>query len=172
MFNKQNWITTLTAAGMTTALSLGVFWSTGLIAKDKPAGVTPKIAQPTLNACGGKFNLTTDKANYATDESPVLTFTATNPTDKPIRDTITVAIQSISPSARLSRRITLPKLLWTHPQSVVLKAGETKTFTLKPGIKLPAKQIVTLSMQSKFEHDKLVQASRLVPKRLAQVKTK
>ena len=165
MFSKQNILTTLSAAGITTVLSAGIIFTGNLIAEDKPTGITPKIAQPTLEAEGGKFTLKLDKVAYGKNDSPVLTFTATNPTQKPIHDTITVRISSVSLGSKVSRRPTMPTSLWNHPQSVALKAGETKTFTFKPDVKWPEKKIITISMQSKTQHDKFVQASRLAPRR-------
>ncbi len=140
--------TTLASAGLTVALTTGLFMATGANAKDDANKITPRIAVPTLNVGGGQFTVKTDLAHYDQTQEPVLTLKAHNPTNQAIEQTVNVTVTSTPAGAAVSRRMVLPKSHWTHAQKVALGPGETKTFELKTGIKLPTGRLVNVMMSN------------------------
>ena len=146
MPNRKNLFTVAASAGMTVALTLGLFWTDGLNAKEDPNKITPKIVNPELNVQGATFSIKADQAHYDKTQEPVLTLKAHNPTDQAVEQEVTVFIQSTSAGARLSRRMVIPQSHWKHTQKVALKPGETKTFELKTGIQLPTGRVVNVAL--------------------------
>ena len=70
------------------------------------------------------------------DFKPQLTLVARNTTDHAIEIRPKVTLQSRSLADRLSRVPTTPSELWQYEQPALIAAGETRTFTLSPDVRL------------------------------------
>lgn len=146
----QDMLAVLAAAAATMAFTLVTFGPERVGATDQPEAVTPTIVRPKLTVEGCVFTLKTDQPAYAPDETPTLLITAVNPTDRAVETAVWVNISASSPASRISRVMVLPKPLWSSEKCVVsLKPGETKTVTLATDAKLPAGQMISITLSDK-----------------------
>lgn len=139
----------LGVAAATTAFTVVLLGPGQLGAADKPQGIKPRIAQPTLTTQGCVFALKTDKAAYKPGEMPVLHVEATNPTDQPVETAVWVSMSAASPPSLVARTLTPPKPFWTGKCVVKLEPGKTKTVTLPTDVKLPDGARISITISDK-----------------------
>ena len=139
----------LGVAGATMAFTLVAFgpWNCGV--SDDAKGIKPTIVQPKFASQGCEFTVKTGKPEYKPGESPVVDVTAVNPTGKAVEATVWVSVMTTTVRDLLSRTLTAPRPAWSKSWCVSLQPGETKTTQLATGIKLAAKQSVTISIGDK-----------------------
>ena len=142
-------LSVLAVAAATAAITLAVLLPGQVTAIDATEAVQPTIAKPTLTSLGCTFSIATIEEAVKAGDTPTLKLTATNPTDQPVEATITATMTSKAPMSRMSRMMPLPRSLWNRECTIGLKAGETKTLTLSPDVKLPAGQVVSVHLSDK-----------------------
>ena len=157
----------LFVAAATAAITLAVLLPGHVTAIDATEAVQPTIARPTLTSAGCTFSIASLKEFILAGDRPTLELTATNPTDGPVEATVSVNMTSMAPMSPMSRMMPMPRTLWKRECTVGLKAGETKTLTLKPGVTLPAGQIVSVQLTDKKKAVALTLLKAPAPKLLA-----
>ncbi|HUT12804.1 MAG TPA: hypothetical protein VMY42_20070 [Thermoguttaceae bacterium] len=115
-------------------------------AVDEAQGIQPRIAQPKLTIEGCEITLKTDKPVYQPGETVTVQIEATNPTDQPVETSVWVTLSATEPASEFSRKLVMPRPLWSGECKVVLAPGETKTFTRVAEAELPAGQSISISM--------------------------
>ncbi len=135
----------------TMAMTLGLLVPRYVTADGETEAIKPTIAVPELTVDDCVFVVSTDKPEYAPGEKPVLTVKATNTGCEPLSASVSLSITATSPASRLSRRLVLPKPLWTGDCPVTLQPGESRTIKLETNAALPAEQMATISMFAKGE---------------------
>jgi hypothetical protein len=148
-FAGSGLVAVLGIAAVTTAITVGLLMPRGVSAEGEVKNINPTISQPELTVDGCQFTLSMDKQEYAPGEAPVLTVVATNPNREPVATSATMSITATSPRSMMSRRLVLPKPLWTRTCPVDLQPGESRAFTFETDAALPAGQIVSVSMFGK-----------------------
>ena len=159
-------LSVLAVAAATAAITLAVLLPGQVTAIDATEAVQPTIAKPTLTSLGCTFSIATIEEAVKAGDTPTLELTATNPTDQPVEATITATMTSMAPMSRMSRMMPLPRSLWNRECTIGLKAGETKTLTLSPDVKLPAGQIISVQLTDKKQMVRLTLLEGPAPKLL------
>jgi len=149
MRSKKQIIRVFGIAAVTMVFTVALFGPIGVGAVDNPSAITPTISTPMLKLQGCEITMKTDKATYEVDEMPELKLEAFNPTNKFVLTNVRVSMLSSSPLSKFSRKMVIPTALWSGESPLALKPGEKKTFTLKPGVKLPAGHSIMLTMSDK-----------------------
>ncbi len=147
---KTNDLVTISSVALCTAtLTVLTFWSGSLDAGNEGAVLTPKIVQPKLVAQGVELTLTAAEGRtFKAGDEPAFELKAINTTDEPATVAIDVAMTGVSPADALSRVIRLPSALWQQPQTLALKPNETRLITLSTQTKLPANQLISVSLHA------------------------
>jgi hypothetical protein len=136
-------------AAVTTVVTVGLLMPRGVSAEGEAENIKPTISQPKLMVDGCEFTLSMDKPEYAPGEAPVLTVVATNTSVEPVATSATITVTATSPQSLMSRRLVLPKPLWTDQCPVNLQPGESQVFTYETDAALPAGQMVSVSLAGK-----------------------
>jgi len=142
-------LSVLFVAAATATVTLAVLLPGRVTATNATEAVQPTIAKPTLKSLGCTFSLAAIEEAIKAGDKPTLKLTATNPTDQPVEATVSLNMTSMAPMSRVSRMLPMPRSLWKRDCTIGLKAGETKTLTLSPGVKLPAGQVISVQLTDK-----------------------
>jgi hypothetical protein len=145
---RQGVLIVLLTAAATTAFTVMLFAPGRLGAGDAPK-IKAMIPQPRFESQGCVFTLKTDKAEYEAGDIPVVDVKASNPTDTAQEATVWINILASGPESPMSRTISIPRVIWSHPHVVWLQPGEDKTLSLASDAKLPAGQRVLFTMTDK-----------------------
>ena len=159
-------LSVLFVAAATAAITLAVLLPGRVTAIDATESVQPTIARPTLTSLGCTFSVAAIEEAIKAGDKPTLKLTATNPTDEPVEATVTVTMTSMAPMSRMSRMMPMPRSLWNRECEIGLKAGETKTLTLSPGVELPAGQVVSVQLTDKKQMVRLTLLEAPAPRPL------
>jgi hypothetical protein len=163
MKTKDLRIMTSIALG-TATLTVLAFWPSALEAGNEANVLAAKIAQPKLVANGVELTLAAAEGRaLQAGEEPTLELKAVNTTAEPVSLTVRLSMSSSSPQDLLSRRPRMPSILWEQPQAITLIGHETKVIKVPVGVKLPANQMMAVSMQQAENIGNDVQANRAAP---------
>jgi len=160
-------LSVLFVAAATAAITLAVLLPGRVTAVDATESMQPTIARPTLTSLGCTFSVAAIEEAIKAGDKPTLKLTATNPTDKPVEATVSVNMTSMAPMSRMSRMMPMWRSLWNRECTIGLKAGETKTLTLSPDVKLPAGQVVSVQLTDKKQTIRVTLLEAPAPKLLA-----
>jgi len=139
----------LGVAGATMAFTLVLLgpWSTGV--SDEAPGIKPRVFPPKFTAQGCEFVLKTEKAEYKAGETPVVEIAANNPTDKAVETTVWINVSAADVPSPGSRRLSMPRPLWSQPWIVSLQPGGKKTEKIATAAKLQDGQNVSITMSNR-----------------------
>ena len=146
-----------TAAIGTATLTVAAFWARPLDAGNDADTPPPKIAKPLLVTRGVELALAPAGGRvFQAGDQPAFELTALNTTHQPASVSLCVTMSTFGPVNLASRVPALPLVLWRQEQTVTLKPDETKVYSLCASTNLPAKSMVSVSLQDLDE-----QAARL-----------
>ena len=145
---KTNDLLTVSTVALTTAtLCLAAFWNPSLEAGGDSDVIPAKIATPKLITKGVELTLSkTGAAEVREGDQPVFELAAINTTQTAAQFDVRLAMSATSLRSAMSRMVELPGPLWHCDQSIVLKPGERKTFTLATHTKMPAGRLVSVTL--------------------------
>lgn len=108
----------------------------------------PAIPCMEMDAAGCHIKVSTDKAEYQPGDSPTLTLTAKNLTNRPVQNSVQLQILATAIPSLFARVMPVPQSVWAGDCLVSLTPGETKSFVLKADAELAAGQLLTITMTS------------------------
>jgi len=146
MIMKKDLLTMTTVALTTATLTVTAFWAAPLEAGGEADSLTPKIARPKLVAKGVEVTLAPLSGIAQPGDEPVFELAAVNTSTQPAETKVRLLMTSMSPADALSRVIRVPGKLWEGEQSIVLAPKEQKTFRVATGTKLPAKNMISVTL--------------------------
>jgi hypothetical protein len=111
---------------------------------------TPMIAKTRLVSRGIELGLApAGGRTFQAGDQPEFELTAINTTNQTASVSLCVTMTASSLADALSRTVRLPLVLWRQEQIVSLGPNETNVLTLVTGTNLPAKSVVSVSLQDK-----------------------
>jgi hypothetical protein len=141
-------IMTGTAAIGTATLTVAAFWAGPLDAGNDTDSPPPKIAQPLLVTRGIEVSLAPAGGRvFQAGDQPAFELTALNTTHEPVTASLCVTMSALGPGNPMSRVPLLPLALWRQAQIVTLKPDETRVYLLCANTNLPAKSVISVSLQ-------------------------
>jgi hypothetical protein len=141
-------LTVTTVAMGTAALTIATFWAGSIDAGGEPDQLSAKIDQPKLVSQGVEVTLAAAGGQtFKAGDEPSYELKAVNTTDKKKEITIHVVMTTSAPADRMSRLAVFPAPLWQCTQELALCPNETKVVTLTSDKKLPAGQVVSVSLR-------------------------
>jgi hypothetical protein len=142
----------MSVAVSTATLTVVALWSVPLEAGKESEALTPKLEKPKLVAKGVEITLAhAGSGDAQAGDEPVFELAADNTTAEPAELTVQLVMTSMSPADAMSRVVRLPASLWECNQRLVLGPHEHKTLTLATRTKLPAKNIISVSLREAGE---------------------
>ena len=146
---KANDLLTIATAALGTAtLTVTAFWAGPLDAGNDAEAPAPMIAKTRLISRGIELGLSpAGGRTFQAGDQPEFELTAINTTDQPASVSVGVTMTASSLADALSRTVRLPQVLWRQEQIVSLGPNETNVLTLVTGTNLPAKSVVSVSLQ-------------------------
>lgn len=139
----------LTIAAATAAVALALLAPERADATGQLSRAAMEIAQPKLTFGGCEFTLevTQPGADAAAEgEKPTARLKVTNPGNAEAKATVRVSVTASEPASPMSRRLVMPRSIWSEECPVCLKPGESTTVALAEGVELPAGHNVTVIM--------------------------
>jgi len=141
-------VTIATAALGTATLTVTAFWAGPLDAGHDAEGPAPLAARTRLVARGVEVGLApTGGRTFQAGDQPEFELTATNMTNQTASVSVCVTMTASSLADALSRTVRLPLVLWRQEQIVSLGPNEAKVLTLATRTNLPAKSVISVSLQ-------------------------
>jgi hypothetical protein len=129
MKGKDTLVIAVTAA-ITFAFALA-FWAPARRAVAETAASDKAPAKPVLEVDGVRITLDLEKQkDLAIGDKPVVILTAENPGDEPVSVTVNLQMQSIPSASPMSRRMPIPKSVWSQKVDLMVKAGQTESVKL------------------------------------------
>jgi hypothetical protein len=116
------------------ALALGLPATTNAVDDSNSPALVATILTPSVTSGGIQLSVSQDiPATQPSDKSPLrLTVRAVNTLDTESKGDFRIEMDSVSPSDVRSRVLPAPMMVWKDSGSIVLKRGETKTFSFAP----------------------------------------
>ncbi len=145
----QGTFVVLVTAAVTTVFTVSLLAPSGVNAVDTLARIKPLIVQPRFLSQGCEFVLKTDKVDYEAGDTPAITVTASNPTDRAVATTVWLNISASAPASPMSRMLPVPQTLWSHPCVLSLEPGVSTTLSIASEAKLPAGKNISISITDK-----------------------
>ncbi len=140
-------MTVMTVAVATASLTVMTFWSGALNAGDDEGKPAAQNAKPKLLAHGIEMTLAAaDDRTLTAGEEPVFELTAVNTTGEAATASIHIAMTASSPRDMMSRVPRLPSALWQQDQPLVLQPNEAKMIRIPVAVKLPANNMIAVSL--------------------------
>ena len=141
-------VTIATAALGTATLTVVAFWAGPTDAGSDADTPPPKIAKSLLVSHGIELALAPAGGHtFEVGDQPEFELAALNTTNQPARVSICVTMTASAPADMLSRAERMPSVLWRQEQIVSLQPNETKVYTLCASTNLPAKSVISVSLQ-------------------------
>lgn len=97
-----------------------------------------EIAKPSMVINGVEVSLhhTEAKRSIRPGDALPMTLVAKNTTDRTVEVPVTVSLRTSSMASAVSRVLILPTESWRQEKVVIVNAGETKTITIEPDVRL------------------------------------
>ena len=141
-----------TAAIGTAALTVAAFWASPLEAGNDADTPPPKIAKSLLVTRGVELTLAPAGGRaFQPGDQPAFELTALNTTHQPASVSLCVTMTTFAPANSMSRVLPAPSVLWRQEQVVTLKPDEKKAYSLCASTNLPAKSVISVSLQDLAE---------------------
>ena len=145
-------LTIATAALGTASLTVVTFWADPIDAGNDADAPPPKLAKSLLVSHGVELALApAGGRTFKAGDQPEFVLTALNTTSQPASASICVTMAASAPASFESRVIRAPSVLWRQEQIVSLQPNETKVYSLCARTNLPAKSVISVSLQDPAE---------------------
>jgi hypothetical protein len=116
------------------ALAMGLPATTNAVDDSNSPALVATILTPSVTSSGIQLSVSQDiPATQPSDKSALkLTVRAVNTLDTPSTGDFQIQLESVVPGDLRSRVMPAPMVVWKDSGSIVLKGGETKTFSFTP----------------------------------------
>lgn len=143
---RKDLLTMTTVAVTTAMLTMAAFWTAPLEAGGEADALTPEITKPKLSVRGVEVSLAAVAGTERPGDEPVLELGALNTSAETAEIRLRVLMTAMAPPDALSRVVRMPARLWESEQSITLRPNERRTLKLATGTKLPARNIISVTL--------------------------
>jgi len=137
----------IVTAAVTMVIASATLWPTGLDAVDQPTAL--RVLRPKMTL--GTLQFTMEAAQLSTEPGakPSVTLKVVNTGSAGAEAKVWLVVSATQPASPMSRRLEVPRTVWTHECSVHPAAGAAQTLAVPIDASLPEGQSITISMTDK-----------------------
>jgi hypothetical protein len=147
MIKAREAATVLVTAAVTLAIAVVLLWPMGLGAADQPAAL--RVLRPTMTIGTCQFTMEAAQPSTEPKAKPSVTLKVVNTGDTAAAAKVWVVVSATRPASEMSRRMEMPRTVWTHECTVSLAPGTAQTLTVPIEAPLPEGQSITIAMTDK-----------------------
>ena len=147
MIKVREAATVLMTAAVTMAIVVVLLWPMGMGAAEQPAAL--RVLQPTMTIGACRFTMEAAQLSTEPGATPSVTLKVVNTGQTAAEATVWVVVSATRPASPMSRRLEMPRTVWTHKCTVSLAPGAAQTLTVPIDAQLPEGESLTISMTDK-----------------------